>query len=136
MWRYTVVAEDHEVAHRIVGHPMVKALLLALPASYFEARGHRHPLGEGVHGFLSYVPARLSRDDAIAAIDAVPFEVAHDALLHGTPSDLAAAVEPYARAGLRHVALWNVTFFADPALVSPSYKLLTEAKDEIKRLDV
>jgi alkanesulfonate monooxygenase SsuD/methylene tetrahydromethanopterin reductase-like flavin-dependent oxidoreductase (luciferase family) len=134
MWRYVVVAADHETSHRIVEHPMVKALLLALPASYFESRGHPHPLGSNVYGFLEYVPAALGRDDAIKAIDAIPSEVAHDAILHGTPADLAQAIEPYARAGLRHIALWNVSFFADVGHVGPSYKLLTEAKDEIKQL--
>lgn len=136
MWRYTVVAEDHEASHRILDHPMVKAFFLALPASFFEARGHPHPLGEGFYGLLDYVPARLGRDEAMKAIDAIPFEVAHDATLHGTPSDIAAALEPFAGVGLRHIALWNVTFFADPGLVGPSYKLLTEAKDEIKKIPV
>lgn len=135
-WRYTVVAEDHEAAHKIVDHPMVKALLLALPASYFEKRGHPHPLGSDVYGFLEYIPARLDREAAIKAIDAVPFEVAHDAILHGTPSDLADTVAEYARVGLRHIALWNSTFFADVGLVAPSYRLLTEAKDEIKKIPV
>jgi phthiodiolone/phenolphthiodiolone dimycocerosates ketoreductase len=134
MWRYTVVADDHEAAHRILDHPMVKAFLLALPAEYFSKRGHSHPLGDDFYGLLEYVPARLGRDEAMKAIESIPFEVAHDATLHGTPADLAEALEPYARIGLRHIALWNVTFFADVGLVGPSYKLLTEAKDEIKRI--
>jgi phthiodiolone/phenolphthiodiolone dimycocerosates ketoreductase len=136
MWRYTVVAEDHETSHRILDHPMVKAFLLALPAEYYESRGHPHPLGDDFYGFLEYIPSRLGRDEAMKAIDAIPFDVAHDATLHGTPSDLASALEPYARIGLRHIALWNVTFFAGVELVAPSYKLLTEAKDEIKRIAV
>jgi phthiodiolone/phenolphthiodiolone dimycocerosates ketoreductase len=134
MWRYTVVTEDHETAHRIVSHPMAKAFLLALPAEYFQARGFPHPLGDDFYGFLEYIPARLTREQAVKAIDAIPFEVAHDATLHGTPTDLARKLEPYAMAGLRHIALWNVTFFADVGLVGPSYRLLTEAKDEIKKI--
>jgi phthiodiolone/phenolphthiodiolone dimycocerosates ketoreductase len=136
MWRYTVVAEDHEMSHRIVEHPMVKAFLLALPNEYFESRGHPHPLGDDFYGFLEYIPARLDRETAIKAIDAIPFEVAHDAILHGTPSDLASELEPYARVGLRHIALWNVSFFYDVGLVGSSYKLLTEAKDEIRKIPV
>lgn len=136
MWRYVVVAEDHEASHQLVEHPLVKALLLALPASYFESRGHSHPLGKDMYGFLEYVPARYGREEAMKAIDDIPFEVAHDAILHGDPAELAASIEPYAAVGLRHVALWNVSFFADVGLVGASYKLLTEAKDEIKKIPV
>jgi phthiodiolone/phenolphthiodiolone dimycocerosates ketoreductase len=134
MWSFTVVAPDHESAHRIVEHPMVKAFALALPDSFYAKRGYQHPLGAGTHGFLEYIPSRLSREEAAKAIDDVPFEVAHDAILHGSPADLARKIEGYAAIGLRHIALWNVTFFADAALIGPSYRWLTEAKDEIKAL--
>ncbi len=135
MWSYTVVAEDHEAAHRIIEHPMVKAFVLALSAEFFEERGAEHPLGAGNH-FIDYVPARLGADEARAAMDKIPFNVAHDAILHGSPADIGKKIEAYAAIGLRHIALWNVTFFADPGLIGPSYKLLTETKDEIKRVAV
>jgi phthiodiolone/phenolphthiodiolone dimycocerosates ketoreductase len=134
MWAYTVVASDDETARRIVCHPMIKAFTLALPESFFNARGHPHPLGEGTNGFLEYIPSRLSRDEAMRAIDAVPDEVACDAIIHGSPSTLAKTIGAYAEVGLRHIALWNVTFFAAPELTGPSFKLLNETKDEIRAL--
>ncbi len=136
MWAYTVIADDHDTAHRLIEHPMVKALALALPDSFYQQRGATHPLGEGTHGFLEYVPSRLSEQDALRAIEAIPTQVVHDAVLHGSPSEIAKKIEGYAAVGLRHVALWNMTFFADAAMVGPSYKLLDEAKDEIKALAV
>lgn len=69
-------------------------------------------------------------------IDGVPFEVVHDATLHGSPAEIAAKIEPYAKVGLRHIALWNVSFFAELERTGPSYALLTEAKDELKRINV
>lgn len=134
MWAYTVVAESHETCHRLLSHPMVKAFMLALPAAFFEERGSPHPLGADTYGFLDYVPARLSADEALRAIEAVPFQVVHDGILHGTPSDLASKLTPYVDVGLRHIALWNVTFFAELELIGPSYALLTEAKDELKSI--
>ena len=136
MWAFTVVAEDHEAAHAIVDHPMVKAFALALPDSFYAKRGATHPLGEGTHGFLEYVPSRLSESEALRAIGAIPSEVAHDAILHGSPDDIAAKIGRYAAVGLRHIALWNVSFFAGVELVAPSYKLLAETKDEIARLEL
>jgi phthiodiolone/phenolphthiodiolone dimycocerosates ketoreductase len=120
----------------MVEHPMVKAFTLALPDSFFTKRGYEHPLGGGTHGFLEYIPSRLGRDEAMRAIDAIPNEVAHDAVIHGSPATIAKIVERYAAIGLRHIALWNVTFFAGAELIGPSYKLLNETKDEIKALDV
>lgn len=134
MWTYTVVASDHETAHRLLDHPMVKAFQLILPDAFFRERGSAHPLGEGFYGLTSYVPTRLGREEAMRAIEAMPFEVVHDATLHGTPSEIAAKVEHYAAAGMRHIALWNVTFFADPSLAGRSFGLLKEAADEIRAL--
>lgn len=134
MWAYTVIAEDHETTHRLLDHPMVKAFTLALSHTFFEDRGVPHPLGEKTYGFLDYVPARLSADEALGAIDGVPFEVVHDALFHGTPDELAGKLGPYAEAGLRHIALWNVTFFAELERIGSSFALLAEAKDEIGKL--
>lgn len=135
MWAYTVVAETDEEARRLVCHPMIKAFTLALPESYFNKHDRPHPLGEGTHGFLSYIPSRLSRQDAMRAIEAVPDEVAFDAILHGSPSTLAKRVAGYADIGLRHIALWNVSFFAAPEAIGQSYRLLNEAKDEIRQIE-
>jgi phthiodiolone/phenolphthiodiolone dimycocerosates ketoreductase len=135
MWAYTIIASDHDTAHALLSHPMVRAFTLALHEDFFKARGFEHPLGAGNH-FLEYIPTRFDRETALRAIEAVPFEVAHDAMLHGSPSDIAKKIETYARIGLRHIALWNVSFFADASLIGPSYRLLTEAKDEIKRIAV
>jgi len=135
MWAYTVVAEDHDTAHRLLEHAMVKAFQIAQPHEFYEARGAKHPLGE-IHGFTEYVPARLSTEEALRAIEGVPFSVVHDATLHGTPSEIAAKIEPYGKIGLRHIALWNVTFFADIERTGSSFALLTETKDELKAISV
>jgi phthiodiolone/phenolphthiodiolone dimycocerosates ketoreductase len=115
---------------------MVKALALAMPDAFYQERGASHPLGEGTHGFLEYIPSRLSQQDALRAIDAIPQQVVHDAILHGSPTDIAKKIQDYAAVGLRHIALWNMTFFADAAMIGPSYKLLDEARDEIKAIPV
>lgn len=136
MWAYTVVAEDHETCHRLIEHRMVKAFMLALPQAFFEERGSAHPLGDGFYGFLDYIPARLSAEEALRAIQAVPFEVVHDGILHGTPAELARKLTPFVDVGLRHIALWNVTFFAELERIGASYAQLTEAKDELKKIPV
>jgi alkanesulfonate monooxygenase SsuD/methylene tetrahydromethanopterin reductase-like flavin-dependent oxidoreductase (luciferase family) len=114
---------------------MVKAFQIAQSKDFYEARGAKHPMGD-IKGFTDYVPSRLSAEEAVRAIQGVPFEVVHDGTLHGTPAEIAAKLEPYAAAGLEHIAFWNVTFFADLDRVGSSYALLTEAKDEVKRLSV
>jgi phthiodiolone/phenolphthiodiolone dimycocerosates ketoreductase len=134
MWAYTVIAPTDEEAFALVRHPMIKAFALALPESVFTKHGAEHPLGAGTYGLLEYIPSRLTREDAMRAIQAVPDEVAYDADLCGSPDTIAKKVDAYAKIGLRHVALWNVSFFAAPERIGESYKLLNEAREEITRL--
>jgi phthiodiolone/phenolphthiodiolone dimycocerosates ketoreductase len=136
LWDYTVLASDHDASHRLLDHVMVRAFCLAMPDSFYQALGHVHPLGEGFHGLSQYVPTHYGRTEALEAIAKIPFDVVHESTLHGTPADVAREVARYAAVGLRHVTLWNITFMPDPALVRPSFDLMVQTKDEIKRIAV
>ncbi len=97
-----VVAATHEDAHRLLEHPILRAYGLLLGPERFAAVGARHPLGGGG---LSHMVA--SRDDGgqLAAARAVPFEVVHDYVVHGTAEEIAASVRAYE--GLDHAVLWD-----------------------------
>ncbi len=133
LYAYTVVASDHEAAHEILRHPLLAGNQLVLPSEAYEERGFSHPLGKGFYGIRDYVPTRYSKDEALKAIAAIPFELTHDYTLHGTPDDLVALLHDYETAGLRHVALWNMTFLGDPTKVRESFHLLDEVMLALKR---
>lgn len=105
-----VVQEDHEAAHRLLGHPVLKAFALLLPPERYEVAGAAHPLGGG--GLRHLVASRAGADQ-IEAARAVPFEVIHGHLLHGTVREIAEAVRAYR--GLDHLVLWDPVPLADLA---------------------
>ncbi|MFN2543071.1 MAG: LLM class flavin-dependent oxidoreductase [Actinomycetota bacterium] len=126
LWDYTIVAADHEEAHRIAAQPLPKVNLLVLPSSAYERLGHRHPLGDGFYGIRDFIPARYTKDEVLKALDAIPEDVVHAYTVHGTPDELTARLRQYESAGLQHAVLWNQTFLGDPTKVSESFHLLDD----------
>jgi len=97
-----VVAADHESAHRLLEHPILRAFALLLPPQRFVEAGSSHPLGGGG---LRHLVASKDGGGQLAAARAVPFEVVHDYILHGTAEEVAARVQAYD--GLDHAVLWD-----------------------------
>ena len=97
-----VIQGDHDAAHRLLEHPVLKAFALLLPPERYEAVGAEHPLGRG--GLRHMVATQLGAAQQEAA-EAVPFEVVHDYVLHGTADEVAGAVRAYP--GVDHLVLWD-----------------------------
>jgi phthiodiolone/phenolphthiodiolone dimycocerosates ketoreductase len=128
-----VVVDDHPTeVERILDHPIIKAWQLLTPSWAYEKLGYRHPFGDDWNGFRDYVPARVGREEALKALEAVPLDVSRAYLLCGTPDEIVDELRAFERAGLRHVVLWNVTYMADVSKLRPSYHLLAEIARELK----
>ncbi|HVA25441.1 MAG TPA: LLM class flavin-dependent oxidoreductase [Chloroflexota bacterium] len=124
-WAFTVIHEDQHEVERLLEHPLIKGVCLMFGAASFERHGAAHPLGSG-GGFLDYVPSRLSRSEALAAVSKVPAGVVRDHLFAGTPDQVLSELRALEAAGLRHAVLWNITFLADPSLAGRSFRQLEE----------
>jgi phthiodiolone/phenolphthiodiolone dimycocerosates ketoreductase len=120
----TVVAETHEEAHRLLSQPIPKGYCLAASNEPFEREGFTHPWGEDFYGIRDYIPSRISREEGLRAIEAVPFEVAHALTAHGTPDEFVDLARSYEKVGARHMILQNLTPLADPVKTGESFKLL------------
>ena len=132
IWQYTVIATDHEEAHRILNETLPKGFQLVLPSEEYEKRGYSHPLGKNFVGLRDYIPTHLAKDDALKAIGAVPEEISHDFTLHGTPDEIVAEIREYEKAGVRHIVPWNMTFLGDVTKVRESFHLLDEVVAALK----
>ncbi len=132
MWCYTVIDEDPEECRRLLASPMIRAFTLTMPYYAFEELGYRHPLGEKSVPFSDYVPTRYGREQVIKALEKVPVEVCERYTLNGTPDDIIKKLEEYLKAGLRHVVLWNITFFGDMKKVRPSFTAMSRILEYIK----
>lgn len=126
---YAVFATDHEEAHRILDQRLIKGFILAGSDEEFARHGAEHPLGKGFYGLREYIPAGFNRDDAIKAIESIPFEVAHGHVMHGTPDDFIERLTALEAAGCRHMMFQNVTFMGDPSKTAESFHL----QDEVMR---
>ncbi len=123
---YVVPHTDHETAHRLMDHPLVKGLCLSLPDWLYRTVGAQHPMGDGFHGLKEYIPSGIPREEALALIDRIPFELVHQYMLHGTPDDMIEGVTPYVEAGATHIVLHNMGFLADPGSARQAFRLLAD----------
>jgi phthiodiolone/phenolphthiodiolone dimycocerosates ketoreductase len=126
IWAYTVIASDHDEAHRILNEPLPKGFQLVLPSEEFEKRGYSHPFGTKFVGLRDYIPTHYDKDEALKAIASIPEEISHDFTLHGTPDEIVAELREYEAVGVRHVVPWNMTFLGDATKVRESFYLLDE----------
>lgn len=128
-----VLATDHEEAHCILDTPVPKGFLLTGSNEIFERHGVEHPFGPSFYGLKDYIPARMPREEALKAIDAIPFSLAHEMIAHGTPDDVVALMRPFESAGARHVLFVNITFLGDATKTGESYRLLDAVVSELGR---
>ena len=132
LWHYTVIAEDHESAHKLLDGTLIRAYMLVLSSAAFAEHGAEHPLGEKFDGVRDYIPARLGKEEALKAAAAVPFEVTHETVLHGTPDEIVERAREYEALGCKHIVLWNISFLADLTRVGESYRLMDEVLASLK----
>jgi alkanesulfonate monooxygenase SsuD/methylene tetrahydromethanopterin reductase-like flavin-dependent oxidoreductase (luciferase family) len=72
------------------------------------------------------MPTAYGRAEALRLAESVPAEVVRDAVIHGTPDDVARTVGAFVEAGARHVQLTNMTPLAAPAMAAASEALLAD----------
>lgn len=132
MLAYVLVDDDRAAVSRMMDALLVKALCLLLPAEVFVRFGCEPPFGSS--GFHHYIPARFGYAEAMAAIRKVPREIVAYFTLHGTPEDIAEQIRALAEVGLRHIVLWNITPFADPARTRASFQAMDRVRELVSAM--
>lgn len=99
-----VMGERHQDAHDAMSNPAIRRLCLLMSSEQLQAAGlSEHPLGgSGLHTMV----ATEDPDGIARAARAIPFEVAHRLIPHGTVEEIASLLERYD--GLEHVRLSNL----------------------------
>ncbi|MHA1364028.1 MAG: LLM class flavin-dependent oxidoreductase, partial [Candidatus Freyarchaeota archaeon] len=127
-----IIDKDHNECIKIMQTPPIKARALASPWEVYEKYGYEHPLGKRFYGLTDLVPSRLSKSEAMKAIERVPLEVVQETYLWGTPEEVIEKVDSFLRLGLEHLVVWNETYFGDPAKVRSSYSCIEEVMKYFK----
>ena len=121
MQSFIVIDEDHNKCDELIGSPYIKNLLLVYPNSVYKEYGVEHPLGKDFYGLLDYIPTRYDRKTILEAISKIPDEMCDDSFLHGTPEEIIEKIEEYAKVGMKHIILTNLTFVNDLSKLKSSF---------------
>lgn len=131
---YVLIGPDEQTVQRLTEQPLVRALCVLLPAAVFRKLGLEPPLtaaGDEGSGFHDFIPTRVGREEALRIVSAIPPEVVRHYAFCGTPEQVAEQVRGYAAVGLRHLVMWNITAFGDPALAKYSFAALKRLRAEL-----
>ena len=130
---FVVADADRDRARERIDAGPVRLLALLLPDTRWRELGARHPLGDGFGGLTDFVPQHLDREEAVAALAAVPDAVLEAAVLWGTPGDILEAVQDLTNAGLRHLALHDVPALrqAEPGSGASRFELIRDLRRDV-----
>lgn len=132
LWCNLIIDDKHGECDRLLNTTFAKNYTLILPSEFFEKHGMSHPLGDDFYGLLEYIPSTYDRETMVKALNAIPRKVCDDAFLHGTPEEIIHRIEEYAKAGLKHIVLYNMTYACDLKKVKSSFGCLKKVLDYFK----
>jgi phthiodiolone/phenolphthiodiolone dimycocerosates ketoreductase len=128
-----MVDASHEACHSALESPALKLGALVLDAEAWREAGGIHPFGESFGGIRDFIPTRYSRDETMAAMEKVPWEIVHALFPHGSPQEMAELAWSYQRRGLKHIIFENITAIAKPQKALSSFTSLVRTARLIRR---
>lgn len=132
LWCYTVLDENRSECLRMLETPLAKNYMLTLPNEAFEQYGIHHPLGENFYGLLNYIPTRYDQKTMLEALAKIPRKMCEDHYLHGTADEIISRIEKFAKLGMRHIVLCNMTFFFDLRKIRSSFSCMKKVVEYFK----
>jgi phthiodiolone/phenolphthiodiolone dimycocerosates ketoreductase len=108
--RFVLFAESLErAAEMFEAEPLAKLFALFATGPMWEAEGLNHPLGNASRGFIDVIIHELDADGLRDLAPTIPFEMVQRVLCIGNADQLGRQFEDYAKAGLEHMVLANIT---------------------------
>lgn len=131
LYFYSIIDEDYDECQRLIDSPMSKNFSLIASDEKFKKYGISHPLGEN-YGLLEYIPSRYDRETVMEAIGKVPTKICEDSYLSGTPDAVIGRIEKYVEIGLKHIILFNITYYCDADKTKSSFNCMKKILDYFK----
>ena len=100
---------------------------------YFESFGISHPFGKDFYGLLNYIPTQYDRETMVEALSKIPAKLCNESFLHGTPDEIISKLEEYAKVGLKHIVLYNITYNCDISKVKSSFGCIKKVLEYFKK---
>jgi phthiodiolone/phenolphthiodiolone dimycocerosates ketoreductase len=108
LYLYAVIHEDHDVAAKALEGVLLRVQALAGNSDLFAQAGLQHPLGPSFAGLRDYIPEWVPTATVRNAANDLPVEGAGHFVVHGTPAEIVAHLQPFVDAGVRRVVLDNL----------------------------
>lgn len=127
------IGDDDELAD-ILSAPLVKALVMQIPASVLKERGFAHPMGEGWRGMQDINPGVLNREKILEMLEKTDPEAILSVIPHGSPRQVAQIFKGYIEAGLRVPKVLDYGGMAGLKYGAASAAKVRETEDELLRI--
>jgi phthiodiolone/phenolphthiodiolone dimycocerosates ketoreductase len=122
-----IVDEKKSEVERLLNNTILKIHALLIPSEFYEMLGYKHPFGK-FYGLLDYIPTKYTKEQILEAVKDVPDEIMNLVYIAGTPEEIIQKFDEYAKIGVEHMILWNLTYFGDVTKIKSSYALIDEIK--------
>jgi phthiodiolone/phenolphthiodiolone dimycocerosates ketoreductase len=107
---FTLLGESLErLEEQFEQQPLSKLYALFVDGATWRRHGVEHPLGVEARGFVDVMPHAIDPELQRELAPTIPFSLLREAMIMGSAEEIAAQLEPYARAGCEHVILANMT---------------------------
>ena len=104
-----ITDEDREEVDKMLENPITKNTLIPLYHDDFKSYGLSHPLGENIDGTLEFIPTYYDKESMLKILEKIPTKMCHDFYLNGSPDEIISQIENYAKIGVKHIILFNVS---------------------------
>jgi phthiodiolone/phenolphthiodiolone dimycocerosates ketoreductase len=128
-----LIGEDSEIAE-ILEAPLVKSLVLQIPANVMAKHGFKHPMGDDWRGIHDIDPGKLPREKIVWLLKETNVDALRKIFPCGTPKEIARIYKGYADAGMRVPKMIDYGGMAGTKFAVRSAKNVREAEDELLRL--
>jgi hypothetical protein len=68
----------------------------------------------------------------VEALEKIPSKLCQETFLHGTPDEIISKIEAYAKVGLKHIVLYNMTYSCDISKIKSSFGCVKEVLEYFK----
>lgn len=130
---FCLIGDDAELAE-ILQAPLVKAMVMQIPAEVLRERGLQHPLGEDWRGMQDIDPGKMPRERIVDMLAKTRPEHILSVVEHGSPRQIAAKYKAYCDAGMQVAKLLDYSGMAGTKFAATSAQKVREAEDELIRL--
>lgn len=128
-----LIGDDDEIEDMLQA-PLVKIMVLTVPADNVRAFGHEHPMGPDWRGLMDFNPVNLPREKILKYCDEMDPQIIRDIIPVGTVKQVARKIKALIDAGARLYMVLDYGALAGLKYAAASAGKVRQVEDEVLRL--